>query len=462
MIDTCPASLVTEFHPTNLLVPLQEVAKQKAFDLQVTDFNELRRLPSQGNTLNYVADLLEACRDNLENLEVPIRNLYENLKTAIIEHPYADAVGIYQFENRWVPDEAGQLRLLTDGGWLDAIIDRSVNDTTGQVPIFEQQRNKLEGTFLEELTNARNQDDTSIGVMFSPSPQNLDDPEVQARGYQGNDQIRISELSEDGIEIQTIYWMPQCNPEEYRELAYKLLQANYTEADQIQVEQQIQHRNQLNKKLQLLENQSLSDLSIMSFSGMYSPTQIEIIKDFIAERQTHLTITPEELKTYIDTDINGSVNEIIFHIVQAVLLCLNGIEAEELIRYSKNELMDRIKEAQFRFRLFLRDRGQDTFTNEVYVPAELTLNIFTNMGRNDQMNVLTPYSASGCGFGSPQASLKTGKELWGPMLMGTNSVEINGLYPENFGEPHLGACIDCGITTTVGGCELCVRCHYKY
>lgn len=436
------------------------IAGEKLEELKQTDFMALRKnYPTTGNVINFVVELLEIYTHNFGDFLERESSLRESLRTAIIEHPLADAVGEYTFTNQWVLHE-GRLRLGTSGGFLDEIIARSIDDKTGQVPEFEIERNKMDARIIAILTNLRNAGSNETVVKFSPSPVNIHDPEVRARGYQGNDQICLFELTPEGEEKQTIYWFPYLTRADYISLAYGL----------VAVDPLHPSSKYLESLMKNLVDQPL-DLEVMAFSCNFSQQQIELIKQFIRENQNQSNINREVIENYANTVIRSLVDtNLISEVYLAAISMLEGKDAPVLYKFF-NEIFNLIEQAQFDFRLFNRDHGgKNTFDNSTSMKLiDYSWDVFQSMNREERylLQRTSGFSATGCGFSADLKKVNSGQFLWGPMPLRGESLGVDFLYPKDFGDPHYGVCgkgadSGCGRYTIVGGCELCVECHNRY
>jgi len=444
-------------HPTvpNSLDTLRQaffqIAGERLNSLKETDFPLIKRTyPSRGNTINYVVDLLETYTNYYGDYEKRELEVSNNLLTAVIEHALADSTGIYTYTNFWKPGSGG-LSLHTEYGSLSEIIQNSIDDETGQVPEFEIHRNIQELLFLDKLTTARNRGVDETGVVFSPSP-DMSNPEAQARGYQGNDQIRISRKGENGIEEQTIYWFPRVETTQYIELAQELIEVDPYHSSSQYLRDSV---------VQIINNPT--DINILACSDIFSDKQMEVITNFIEQNQQQLSINHSVIADYINTAIQGVTIATLMSITyQGAISLLEGDTPS--LNQKLEQIFDLIEEAQFSFRLFVRDHGGiNTFTPEISNQLNYTWSQYQQMPFENRQQTFRPsgFSGSGCGFSGQGIKLKNGSSIWGPM----SSVNIHGVessFPVDFGDPHIGSCKGCMQLTTIGGCNLCIECHNKY
>lgn len=428
-----------------------QIAGEKLGSLRETDFALLKRTyPSRGNTINYVVDLLETYTKYYGDYEKRESEISNNLQTAIIEHALADSTGIYTYTNFWKPDDEGS-SLYTEYGSLSEIIQNSIDDETGQVPEFEIHRNIQELLFLNKLTTARNRGVEDTGVVFSPSP-DMSDPEAKVRGYQGNDQIRISRKGKNGLEEQTIYWFPRVGTTQYIDLVQQLIEADPNHSSSQYLRDSV---------VQIIDNPT--DVNIMACSNIFSDKQMGIITNFIEQNQQQLPTNHSVITDYINTVIQeDTIATLISVAYQGAISLLKGDTLS--LNQKLKQIFDLIEEAQFSFRLFIRDHGNiNTFTPEISNQVNYTWSQYQQMSFEDRQQTFRPsgFSGSGCGFSGQSTKLGNGSVIWGPM----SSVNIHGVessFPVDFGDPHIGSCKGCMQLTTLGGCNLCVECHNKY
>ncbi len=429
-----------------------QIAGERLDSLRGTDFSSLKRTySSRGNTINYVVDLLETYTNYYGDYEKRELEVSNNLLTAVIEHALADSTGIYTYTNFWKP-ESGSLSLHTEYGSLSEIIQNSIDDETGQVPEFEVHRNIQELLFLNKLTTARNRGIDETGVVFSPSP-DMSNPKTQARGYQGNDQIRISRKGENGIEEQTIYWFPRVETTQYIELAQQLIEADPNHRSSRYLRDSV---------VQIIKNPT--DINIMACSDIFSDKQMEVITHFIEKNQQQLPTDHSVITNYINTAIQGVTTAKLLNLTYQGTISLLEDDTPSL-NQKLEQIFDLIEEAQFAFRLFVRDHGGiNTFTPEISNQLNYTWSQYQQMSFENRQQTFRPsgFSGSGCGFSGQEIKLKNGSSIWGPMSVHANIMGIQSSFPSDFGEPHHASCKGCNSYTIVGGCDLCISCHNRF
>lgn len=432
-----------------------QIAGHRLEELKQTDFLELRRsFPTRGNSINYVTTLLENYTKYYGEFEKRRLGLEKDLETAVTEDVHADTTGRYTFKNFWGRKNDGSLRLLTDAGPLDRIIHRSIYDRSGQIPEFEIARNIEEGNFLYKLTAARSTGNTQTGIIFSPSP-DTSRPEVRQRGYRGNDQIRFSEITPHGEEQQIIYWFPKVEGPHYLDLMYNLIACDPKHSTSTYLQSYIQRLNP----------DSIDDVMIMACSNVFSDAQTELIKDFITQHQKLPPVDPEIIADYEEIVVrNKVVNQLLAQTYRSAIVLLQGADGDTFTE-TTNQIFEQIEDAQFDFRLYIRDHGGlDTFRPEVSQKIGYSWTEFQDMNihqRQDHINQ-SGFVGNGCGFRGQSMKLENGSFIWGPMSVYANIIGIRSSFPKDFGEPHHASCKGCNNYTIVGDCNFCIDCHNQF
>lgn len=336
---------------------------------------------SKGNMINYVATIIDG--EQRQESAVAIKHeVLKNLYTAVVEHPFADSIGEYHYSNQWKVTPDG-LRLRSDSDYLDSIINRAVVDTTGQVPQFEKSRNIQDSFFLQKLTLLRSLGYYGDVVKFSPSPEDIVNPEVRRRGYSGNDQISIFHCnSQTFTESVSTFWFPQAPFAAYQELFTRL------QEEQVVLSQGI------------ILPHSWSDITIMEASGRPTPPQMEHIREFVDSRRKTILARGNDILEYADTVIKPKVEAQLLPIIERVATQIQQGSADESVILSLEEAFAQLSDLQFELRLYIRDRaGFNTFVH-CSDACSVSYDQYVGAGgdeRNDMIK-LVGYQASGCGF----------------------------------------------------------------
>ncbi len=312
------------------------------------DLTELKlQYPSTGNIINYVCTLLEGVK--LGQLDSAIEEASENLLTAIIESPIAESVGTYTYFNNWEVRPDGTPRMKSKFGYMDDIIERSIDDKTGQVPSFERQRNRYDQIFLDHLTNTRKTGQTNPLIKFSPSPENLDDPEVRARGYKGYDQISIFEEAPNNQEKITIHWFPKISGNEYCDLLTNIINVDKTSSINGCIQEIINN----------IESSSDSlDTKVMQVPENLSYAQIEFLRNYLKNKK-NTSKNKEEITDYCYNFIQNAVESNVLESVQTCAIKLIQGLNPNIIRQDLEYIFNLIRDLQFNLKLFLNQQTEE-------------------------------------------------------------------------------------------------------
>lgn len=351
------------------------------------DLNSLKTaFPTNGNAINFVTTLIEGRAKG--EFEAAENEAYNNILTAVIEHPLAASVGFSHYDSLW--DENWSL---TSGfGNIYEIIKLGVNDKTGQVPAFEQPRNVMDGVGYLKLRQARMQGNRSDFFLFSPAPPNPDSPEVVGRGYEGNGQIRIFEARADGHERCYTHTFPDLSAKDYALLFSKLIQAAPESATANQL------RNALTQREKTTAEAFRKDLWVMNQSGIFEKAQAQVLREFIKETKTRYTDNRELIESYAFQIIGTKVAQQIMPLADEAssLLMQNNIDASQV-----NTILLDIEEAiarfQFELRLYIEEHtGINTFGKQL----DFTYSEFMAAGNleQDRLYIDSEVDALGCGF----------------------------------------------------------------
>lgn len=412
---------------TNLRQSLLQAVANNLTAASENYINRLKTLYSgRGNTINYVSKILTAAGSgDQELLAAAERETLLDIYTAAIEHPLADLFGKYNYRLSWVDG-----RLKSEFGYLDELISHGIDDKTGQVPLFEQERNRCNQELLTTLSKTRLSHDAnmykSTVVEFSPSPENLEQPEVQGRGYLGNDTISIYNLTDSGAEAVEQFWFPRLELSEYKELFRQL------------VELDPDNEALTTKFAALPTNPSPTDY--MRLSGILSPIQLEQLRTFIDYQQAHLLQPAPLVEAYLNTTLKEQLTAQTLPLLYNLSTILTGSYTDDWVKRGLSEIFNNIAQAQFALRLFILEQtGINTFRGETAEKVkQLSWSHFQSLdsaGKNALAGIVN-FVATGCGFKA--VSEQTG--FVHALIWGKTSSLMALLNPELF----LFVCYHCG------------------
>ncbi len=245
-----------------------------------------------GNSINYVATLLSSYYESSpEAYTAALAETSDNLFSAITERFIARHQGESNYELYWRDTDDG-LRLQSQFGFIDSLLDESLISTQVTSYDFEYARAIENKRFYEKLVTARASGYQGSLVEFSPSPPLTE--QAKERGYEGNDSIFIYSFN-DGVEVVNQYWFPSNgNYNDYQQLLQEL-------------------------KIEVPQETNLTDTDIMSFSREIGSSDHEAILRFIQERRrTSLTESESrEIATFLETDIRRQIQETIIPSIEA-------------------------------------------------------------------------------------------------------------------------------------------------
>jgi hypothetical protein len=387
-------------------------------DLNPEYFQTLKRENrGVGNTINYAVNLLEgASKQNEIQMRSAEAEVIQNLYTAIIEHPLANAIGVYTYQNKWV-EEGGRFRLKGDFGYMDEIIQEGIENKSGQIPEFEIKRNKQDGRVLDILTQERSKGKRATIVKFSPTPPDYNDPEVSARGYQGNDQISFFEIDEQGREVTTIYWFSGVQQREYMQLAKELIAIDPANTEL---------NSQLFKVLQGSADPTGIDVNIMAMSNKFNESQLARIKQFVNEKQQNTKANENEIRYFANVRTRKVIEDSLIHDVYKVAL---AISKGEYIQPGLDLIYKTIEQLQFELVMYINELSHSG-SNEVSVSDYIGM----NFQQREELLRKIGYQASGCGFATTAAG------SWGNsgVLLKGISGETDKYGSLEFDCPHCG------------------------
>lgn len=371
--------------------------------LKVEDLSSIKNQHKGiGNTINYAAGLLEGASHMSEvQLKAAEAEVVKNLHTAIIEHPLANAIGVYSYQNEWVRQD-GRLRLKSDFGFLDEIVEEGIQNTSGQIPAFEIKRNKQDKRILNILTQERRKGYSGEIIKFSPAPENVDSREVRARGYQGHDQISTFKLDEEGREVTTIYWFPGSAPYEYVQLARELISLDPDNKEL---------NEQLTKVVTGKADESGIDTNIMAMSNKFNKAQTERIMRFVQEKQNDMQANENEIRYFANTRTKFAIENNLIHEVYKAAL---GVCKGENIQSQLDLIYQIIEQLQYELVLHIQHLNNEA--------GEINVEEYMKMSFEERQEMIrkTGFRATGCGFASENAGemmmALSGKDERGPLM----------------------------------------------
>lgn len=392
-----------------------------------------RDFRGQGNTINYATTLLQGLAQP-ELLVQAESELLDNLFTAISEHPLSDVTGNYHYSADWVQQPAGDFRLRAQSSYLDHLIAEGVDNASGQIPAFEILRNAADQQFLQTLTSGRQRElhgqaCPQTYLQFSPSPVNLEDPQVRARGYQGNDQVRFHTLDDQGREQIEVQWFPRVSAGEYRQLA-----------------------SELGKEVELgwaSMTQPSLDLAVMQLSGGLDAEQEQTLRRHVRHWQERAGQTvaqlPAELLQEVRSNTAQRLLPLVYRSAQSLLTPALASNSE-LIQQQLGQIYDELGAQQFRLRLYLSEHcGFEKAAPQQRSGKRIVVDEnFWKLDEEQQREFVKTvgFRAKGCGFAGSNNALIMGAEFagWG------QGSSLSALFAGSVGESELYdfVCNKCG------------------
>lgn len=340
-----------------------------------------------GNSINYVAPLVRAIRENGVSdkevfLNLALTDSLNDIYTQIVEHPLSETVGRYEYTLPW-DKTTYPWRLKVGYRTLDEMYKEGFENRSGQIPDFEIPRNRINFNNYEELRLGRQRGETRTYLEFSPSP-DLND-HSKKRGYFGNDTIFLY-IHENGTEkiIQT--WLPATSFDDYGNLLKDL---------GIKVDQN-----------------DLNSLSIMTASNFVEPDKLGKVIDFMEARikrleEVRVGIIEEHAKTFVWANVKKEF-------VELLKSAADELNKGKDISGYLSQISETMAVLQFGFRKFIHDVMKNQ-TGLAYGQSG-NFSEFSQLDKCSQLELMLKegYTMTACGVSEQFGSLGKANSMTNP------------------------------------------------